>query len=368
MSETTRSRHEAPEIDAVEDDHASPAAELAAPQGFWAELTGAVQLRTVGLIVGVLLLQLGFVLSYVGAFHQPTPHRIGIAVVAPASVSASTVDGLNSLQGEPFVATAETDEAVARQQLLEGSTSAVFVVNASGTQDTLLIASAGGASKATAIEDEFEGIGAARNRTVSVQDVLPTQVGDNRGLTGFYLVIGWTVGGYLVAALLGVARGARPATPRRAVFRLLAIVPYAVLSGLGGALVVGPVLGALTGHTVALWLLGSLVVFAAAAVTMAFQVLLGVLGIGLTVLVFVILGNPSAGGAYAPELLPSFWRTIGGAIPNGAGTAAVRSLVYFGGQGVGPHLVVIGIWAAAGVALALIASRVMHRREDPLQA
>lgn len=244
--------------------------------------------------------------------------------MAPSSVSASTVGGLNGIDGEPFAA--------------------------------------------TAIEAEFDGVEAARNRTVTVQDVLPTQSGDNRGLTGFYLVTGWTVGGYLVAALLGIAQGARPATPRLAVFRLPAIVPYGILSGLGGALVIGPVLGALTGHTLGLWALGSLVVFAAAAVTMAFQVLLGILGIGLTVLVFMILGNPSAGGAYAPELLPTFWRTIGGAIPNGAATDAVRSIVYFGGQGVGGNLVVIAIWAVAGVALALVASTVMHRRKDPLQA
>lgn len=332
-------------------------------QGFWSELAGAVSVRTVGLIVGVLLLQVGFVLSYVGAFHQPTPHGIEIAVVAPSPASASTVEGLNSVDGEPFAASAVGDTAVARQQLLDGSTSAVLVVDAGGTQDTLLVASAGGASKATAVEAELRAVEAARNRTVAVQDVLPVQSGDNRGLTGFYLVIGWTVGGYLVAALLGIARGARPATPRRAVFRLLAVVPYAILSGLGGAVVVGPILGALTGHTLALWALGSLVVFAAAAVTMAFQTLLGVIGIGLTVLVFVILGNPSAGGAYARELLPTFWRTIGGALPNGAGTDAVRSIVYFGGQGVGGSVAVLAIWAVAGVGLALLTAGVAHRRK-----
>ena len=111
--------------------------------------------------------------------------------------------------------------------------------------------------------------------------------------------------------LLGVSAGARPATTRRAIFRLGALVPYAVLSGLGGAIIVDPVLGALTGHFAALWAVGALLVFAAGAVTMAFQVLFGVLGIGLTVLVFVILGNPTAGGAYQAQLLPPFWRALG---------------------------------------------------------
>jgi hypothetical protein len=36
------------------------------------------------------------------------------------------------------------------------------------------------------------------------------QPGDGRGLTGFYLVVGWIVGGYLVAALLGVSGGVPP--------------------------------------------------------------------------------------------------------------------------------------------------------------
>ncbi|MTD15219.1 DUF3533 domain-containing protein [Nakamurella sp. YIM 132087] len=346
MTESARGRHESPE-------------EPAGPgPGFWTELKDAVSLRTVSLVIGVLLLQLGFVLSYVGAFHEPTPHEIGVTVVGPAQVA----EQLSALPGTPLTATATTDEAVARAALTDGSTNAVLVVSGSGTQDTLLVASAGGASKATAIQSVITQAEAAQSRTVTVDDVLPTQPGDNRGLTGFYLVIGWTVGGYLVASLLGVAKGARPANPRRAVIRLASVVPYAILSGLGGAIVVGPVLGALTGHTMALWWLGALIVFAAAAVTMAFQVLLGVLGIGLTVLVFVILGNPSAGGAYALELLPTFWRVIGGAIPNGAGTAAVRKIVYFGAEGVGGNLLVIGIWAVAGALVALGASTLMHRR------
>ena len=63
-------------------------------------------------------------------------------------------------------------------------------------------------------------------------------------------------------------------------------------------------------------------------VTLAFQTLFGVIGIGITVLVFVILGNPSGGGAYQTELLPPFWRSLSSALPNGAGTDTVRRIVY----------------------------------------
>jgi F0F1-type ATP synthase assembly protein I len=48
-----------------------------------------------------------------------------------------------------------------------------------------------------------------------------------------------------------MASGARLAATPRAINRLIAFVPYAIVSGLVGAIVVGPVLGALTGHLMA---------------------------------------------------------------------------------------------------------------------
>jgi uncharacterized phage infection (PIP) family protein YhgE len=85
------------------------------------------------------------------------------------------------------------------------------------------------------------------------------------------------------------------------------------------------------------------------------------LGIGLTVIVFVILGNPSAGGAYQPALLPPFFRAISTALPNGAGTDALRRITYFGGHGINPELVVLASWVVAGTVLTLVASR-LHVR------
>jgi hypothetical protein len=42
-------------------------------------------------------------------------------------------------------------------------------------------------------------------------------------------------------------------------------------------------------------------------------------GTALVILLFVILGNPAAGGAFARPLLPGFWATVGGLLPPGAG-------------------------------------------------
>lgn len=336
--------------------------------GFRAELRDAIAPRTVALVIGVLLLQLGFVLSYVGAFHRPTPRDVAVQVVAPGATAGQTVAGLNGIAGSPLSASPGTSEAAATTALRSGDTSGVLVVDPNGTQDRLLVASAGGTGLADAVQAVVGRAEQAQGRTVAVSDVVPLQTGDGRGLTGFYLVVGWLVGGYLMASIIGVAKGARPLNRRRAVIRLGSVVPYAVVSGVGGAVIVGPVLGALDGAFWPLAGIGALLVAAAAAVTMAFQSLVGVIGIGLTVLVFVVLGNPSAGGAYQWPLLPPFWRAIGPVLPNGAGVDAVRRAVYFGSHAVTGPLLVTSAWLVGGVLVTLLAILVRERRDVALPA
>jgi hypothetical protein len=340
---------------------AGPPAAPSKPQGFLGEFWDAVSVRTVSLIIGILLLQVGFILSYVGAFHAPTPHRIPLAVVAPARESGQVVTKLNLIASAPLHATAASDQAAAHRLIGDESVSAALVINPATKTDTLLVASADGSAEASAVEQVITAAEASQHRSVTVTVIVPLQRGDFHGLTGYYLVIGWIVGGYLVAALLGVASDAKRATRRRTIFRLIAFVPYAILSGLAGAIVVGPVLGALTGHLLALWWLGALLVFAVGAVTLAFQTLFGVIGIGVTILVFVILGNPSGGGAYQPALLPPFWRAISSALPNGAATDTVRRIVYFGAYDISGHLIVLASYAVAGVIIALIGSSIKDR-------
>ncbi|MBU2076275.1 MAG: hypothetical protein KJ938_17740, partial [Actinobacteria bacterium] len=53
----------------------------------------------VGLVVAVLLLQLAFIGSYVGAFHDPSPHDVRVVVVGGDSDAAAEV--LDGLDGHP---------------------------------------------------------------------------------------------------------------------------------------------------------------------------------------------------------------------------------------------------------------------------
>ena len=320
------------------------------------------------LVMGVLLLQLGFILSYVGAFHQPAPTRIPIVVVAPAAMSGQLVATLDALPQAPLRATAVADEAAARQLITTQAVDAALLVDPTVSSDRLLVATGAGPALAGAVEQIVGAVDATRQRTVEVVDVVPLRTGDGRGLTPFYLVIGWILGGYLVAAVIGVTRGSRASTARRSLVRLAVMVPYAMVSGVGGALVVGPLLGALSGRFLALSAIGTLIVLSAAVVTFALQASLGVAGIGVTILLFVVLGSPSAGGPYPPPLLPTFWRVIGGALPNGAGTTAVRNTVYFSGAGTVHPLLVLGAYVLAGALLTVTATAVAARHSTPITA
>ncbi|MFD9794693.1 DUF3533 domain-containing protein [Streptomyces sp. NPDC059070] len=333
------------------------------------EVKSAVTVRAALLVIGVLGLMVAFITSYAGAFHSPKPKDIAFAVVAPEQISTGTVQRLNALPGGALDARAVKDRATATRQLRDRDIDGALLVDPAGTTDTLLVASGGGASLSGAVELVVSAVEKAERRTVRVVDVAPADQGDARGLSSFYLVVGWCVGGYLCAAILAISHGARPANVQRALIRLAALAVYSIAAGLLGALIIGPVLSALPGNYLALSGLGALVVFAVGATTLAFQGLAGIIGIGLAILVVVVLGNPSAGGAYPYPLLPPFWKAIGPALPPGAGTWTARSIAYFRGNAVTGPLLVLSAWAVAGAAVTMVMAGVRKKEtgEDPLE-
>ncbi|MEO3841623.1 DUF3533 domain-containing protein [Streptomyces sp. B22F1] len=322
------------------------------------QVKDAVTPRSALLVLGVLALGVLFITSYAGAFHSPKPKDVPVGVVAPARERGKVVDGLNGLPGSPLSARAAASRDEAVDRIRDRGLDGALVVDPRGSKDVLLVASGGGPSLSDAVRKVVTAAERAQGRDVRTVDVAPADPGDARGLSAFYLVVGWCVGGYLCAAILAVSYGARPADTRRAVIRLGVLVLYAIALGVLGAVVIGPVLGALPGSVLGLAALGALLVCAAGATTFAFQGMLGILGVGMTVLVIVIAGNPSAGGPYPYPLLPPFWREIGPALIPGAGTWTARSIAYFDGRAMTGSLLVIAAWAVGGAVLTLLFARI----------
>jgi hypothetical protein len=328
---------------------------------FLAEVRDGVTPRAAALMLALFAVQLAFIGSYIGAFHQPKPHRIAIAVVYPGPAD-QVLTRLNGLSGEPLRAHAVPDEATARRQIDRREVYGALIMSGTAAADRLLVASAASTSVAQALTEVLAEVERAQRHDLTTEDVKPAPIGDARGLSAFYLAVGWVVGGYLVAIAVSVSKGARPTSRHRALIRLSALLLYAVLSGIGGSLIARSFFGALSGDATQLWWFGALLVFASGAVTMALQALFGLVGVGVTVLLFVVLGNPSAGGAYPAPLLPEFWRTIGPWLPPGAGTEAIRGITYFDGAGLRSAALLLGAYAVGGALATLVASAVQEPR------
>jgi hypothetical protein len=347
---------------------ARPDRERPHQRGVAAEIKDAITLRAFLLVCGVGLLQLAFIASYIGAFHDPRPHQVPVSVVAPPSVASRVTGQLNALPGDPLQASPVSSRAAGVADLRDRTSYGVLEVQPAAAADRLILASASGPSAAVAVTNILRAVEQHAGRRLAVSDIRRPARGDHAGLSAFYLIVGWMIGGYLVAALLGTSSGARPANLVRATVRLAGIAVYAIITSLLGTLIVGAWVHALPSQLIGLWWLGAFVVFAAGAFTTALIVLAGTMGIGLAIALFVVLGNPSAGGAYVWPLLPAFWRSIGPWLLPGAGVDAARAIAYFGGANITTDLLVISGYAAAGLGVTYLVMFLIGRPLMPATA
>ena len=333
----------------------------ASVRDLWPRVRGGLELSaasatarlTAVLLVGALVIELAMIGSYVAALHAPEPRDVPIAVAGPPTVADAVAQRLG--QSDAFDPRAAADAGAALRAIDERDVYAALVVGRSA--DRLVVAPAASAAVADLLPAALRRAEPPGRRLV-VSAVRPLPASDPRGLAPFYLVVGWVVGGYLGATILGLARGGAARDRRGALLRLGALAAYAAASGLLGALLVQEVVGVLEGRTLALAGVGALVVFATGAATAALQSLLGIAGTALAILLFVALGNPGSGGPLATELLmPGLWRDLGPLLPPGAGTEIVRNVSYFDANAVGSPLLVLLAYALLGSLVAVLAAR-----------
>jgi hypothetical protein len=334
-------------VDAAPADATSPA-DAASPAA--APTAGSRSSFRAGyLIVGAFLLQLAFIGAYVGAWHAPVAHGLPVAIVTSSPVEqfqAQVERETDAVSARTFTSNVDAFAALRDQDVY------AVLVYGGGGQLELHVASAAGASAADSLAQLYGKYALTTGVPVQVYDDVPLPASDNRGITPFALVIGWVIGGYLISTLLSFVAGSAP-EPRRGRIRILALLSYAILSGISGAVIVGPVLDVWHHNLVALATIGVLIVFGASVISAALSALFSSVGNGLTILLLLVLGNPGSGSPFAPEMLPGPFRELHTWLLSGAATTAVRSIVYFEGRGdTGAYLVLL-TWCAVGSALYL---------------
>ena len=313
-------------------------------------------------LLPALVLLLTFSVSYVGAFHDPRPHQVPVAVVGPPGATAQ----LDTLPDDPLDARQASSRAKALAQIDDREVYGAY----EASTNRLFVASGANRATAIALETTFDRIAAAQHRpAVQVTDVKPLPSEDPNGTAAFYAMIAWMFGGYIGATLIGLVGTPRSRNRQRGAARIGALAGFGIVAGVLSVVILRASFDVFTGHVVALCAIAAMTVFASGAATAGIQAAAGPAGTGLVILVFVILGNPASGGPFARPLLPGLWRTIGGVLPPGASVDLARSALFFDGSRVaGPILVLVG-WAALGTALVIaLGGRVVDMVEAEAEA
>jgi hypothetical protein len=131
--------------------------------------------RAVGLVlIPALVLTLAFAFSYVGAFHDLTPHAVPVAVVGPPAVAAQ----LNRLPGDPLDARQASFRAAALSDIDDREVYGAY----DAATNRVFVASAANRATAIAVEQTFNLAAAAQGKpSVRVTDVKPLPPKDSNG-------------------------------------------------------------------------------------------------------------------------------------------------------------------------------------------
>lgn len=320
------------------------------------------------LALGVLLIPLFFVIGFatciIGAYHKPHPNNIKVGVVGAPARTAPLRAGLAKAAGSAFDISQVATVAEAAHAVRQRDLNAAFVPNASPKQPaTVIVASAGGRLVATAAETLARAVTAAQGTQLAVREVRPLADGDEIGLGIFLLMIVCTICGYIAASLLYTAA---PALSTRRLCPMIAAVAIVVptVAYLIGGLGYGVYRGS-AGTILAVIGVAALYTFVVGLGTRLFLVLLGPPGIFISLAVLVFLNIASLGATFTAPVLSPFWKFLNHYWFGAGAVNAERSILYFGGQGVGTDLLRLLVWAVVIAALLVLpVSRQLERRRE----
>lgn len=275
-----------------------------------------------------------FTVNYVSSAHEPVATDMPFGATGRSPLLAATQRNL-SLKVSQYPNEQAAKDAIDRAEiygaLIPGQTS-----------NTLLVVPTLSDVAPLDLAANFELAAKKLGMRLSVQQYAPHPLAkkDPFGLVESLMLVPLLVGGYMASTMLRAVTGS--ATGRR---RLIALLGFSVVAGLAVNLVVGPWL---RGYPLEkfwiVWPILSLVIAVVALVAAVLQKLLGAAGTLVTVVVIMLFGNPSSGGANGVPYLPAFWRDIGPFLPPRNAYILLRNSIYFDGHGTTQALVVLLVY------------------------
>ncbi len=294
------------------------------------------------IVAGGLVTLFAFTAIYVAAFHAPRPKGFDVGVVGTPAAAMQLQSALDREDRGGFDVHRYESEPEARTALLDTDVHAVV------TGGRILVAQALGVAPTDAVTRALQGVTAG----AVVEDVRPLPGGDGRGLSSLFAVIGTVVPSLVFGALLSMLGRRLPARGRWA-----AVLVYAIGAGLVVAFNVDVLVGALNGHFLVIAALSALLAFAVAAAAHGLVHLAGPPGIVAAILMVLLLGVSSAGGAVTYQFEPGFYGAVSQLLPPGAALTATRNVEYFDSAATLLPVLVLAAWAAGGLLFGLLGER-----------
>ena len=320
---------------------------------FWPPATFWKALATHLLIP--LFLAAGMALAYLGAFHQPTPHDLPVAVVGTGPAAQVFAQTLNDSAPAALDVTTVADDASARDRVAHQKLAAAYETAADHA--TIIVSTASSETTASAAEKLFLPIAFRQHLPVTIADVRPAGVHDGTGQGLFFLLVALSVGSYASAIAVAAVTARVAVGWRVAVSAAVAVVVAAI-----GVIVAGPVYGVVDGNIWSIWLLSALYVFGIVTIGVGLHPVLGKWTTPILTMLFVMLNFTSSGGIFAPALSPALFAGLNTFWNGAAWLDAARALTYFPGQVFGFDGLRLALWAAVGITLIVVTHLFSMRR------
>ncbi|MEJ2862507.1 carboxypeptidase-like regulatory domain-containing protein [Actinomycetospora flava] len=294
-----------------------------------------------------------FPLCYITALHLPVPHDLPVAVVG-AGAASFVATAAPALAGRFTLIPVDTPQQ-ATDMIFQQTVKAAYVTAPPGEPAQMLVAGADGRVMTQLVPTVFQPFAAQAGNTIQTVDVAPLAPGDGNGIGLMFFMLIVSIVGFMTANILGNAAYFLPMRTRVAISAGVAVLTPIVLF-----LFMGPwlqILQGTAGEIVGVIALGAVTSFTVGLTTTALVAFLGKWALFPGMLVFVFLNIPSSNSAYPAEIVPPIFGWLSEWHLGAAFVDSVRAILYLDDAGLGGHLLVIGLWLLAAVALITVAAR-----------
>ncbi|MCF8590282.1 ABC transporter permease [Gordonia liuliyuniae] len=285
--------------------------------------------------------------GYMGAMHSPTPRDMPIVVSGQDAGGFATA--LERADSDAVDIRVDVDANSARQRVVDREAVGAVVVN--GKTATLFTASGAGASQSTIVTTLVTPAAAAHGLTLQTEDLVPLPADDPAGLGAMFMTTAIVMAGYLPLSMM-LSNSPQLLRLRRF---LPLLAGWAVLIAGVLALVTCPILHVVpAGRVLPVMGVAILGVVSIGLVQLFFTRIFGAMATLLAMLLLMVLGMPSSNLSISIYTAPPFYDVFHSFLPLPAIGEALRSVLYFSGDGAGKHLMVLGIGGLAGLVLTIL--------------